>query len=141
MVLLSTWMERVANSTPMVDLDSRLNSLRVNRESRLDLPTPESPIRTTRGIFRDEEKYDHCQIRRLGGINMCMREKNREKTVHLGDGGGDLSCPLWTLKSELAPAPSPSKHQPSIRFQLFSKCTPSQPAFCKAKKKRCTTYP
>ncbi len=26
-------MDRVANSTPMVDFDSRLNSLRVNRES------------------------------------------------------------------------------------------------------------
>jgi hypothetical protein len=37
----------VANSTPMVDLDSRLNSFLVNRESRLDLPTPESPISTT----------------------------------------------------------------------------------------------
>lgn len=37
----------VANSTPIVDLDSRLNSLRVNRESRFDLPTPESPISTT----------------------------------------------------------------------------------------------
>ena len=31
----------------MVDLESRLNSLRVNRLSRLDLPTPESPISTT----------------------------------------------------------------------------------------------
>ena len=31
----------------MVDFDSRLNSLRVNRDSRLDLPTPESPISTT----------------------------------------------------------------------------------------------
>ena len=40
-------MLRVANSTPIVDLESRLNSLRVNRERRLDLPTPESPIRTT----------------------------------------------------------------------------------------------
>lgn len=40
-------MERVANSTPMVDLESRLNSFRVNRESRLDFPTPESPMRTT----------------------------------------------------------------------------------------------
>ena len=37
----------MANSTPIVDLDSRLNSLRVNRERRLDLPTPESPINTT----------------------------------------------------------------------------------------------
>lgn len=42
-----TWMLRVANSTPMVDLDSRQNSLRVNRDSRLDLPTPLSPISTT----------------------------------------------------------------------------------------------
>ena len=42
-------MERVANSTPIVDLLSRLNSLRVKRESRLDFPTPESPIRTTGG--------------------------------------------------------------------------------------------
>ena len=47
MVLASTWIERVANSTPMVDLLSRLNSLRVNRERRLDFPTPESPMRTT----------------------------------------------------------------------------------------------
>ena len=39
---------RVANSTPMVDLDSRQNSLRVNRERMLDLPTPESPIRMRR---------------------------------------------------------------------------------------------
>ena len=49
MVLASTWIDRVANSTPMVDLESRLNSLRVNRESRLDFPTPESPMRTTGG--------------------------------------------------------------------------------------------
>jgi len=47
MVLESTWMDLVANSTPMVDLESRLNSLRVKRLSRLDFPTPESPIRTT----------------------------------------------------------------------------------------------
>jgi len=42
-----TWMLRVANSTPIVDLDSRQNSFRVKRLSRLDLPTPESPISTT----------------------------------------------------------------------------------------------
>lgn len=40
-------MDLVANSTPMVDLESKLNSLRVNLLSRLDFPTPESPIRTT----------------------------------------------------------------------------------------------
>ena len=37
---------RVANSTPMVDLDSRQNSFLVNLERMLDLPTPESPMRT-----------------------------------------------------------------------------------------------
>uniref|UniRef100_A0A2P2P5W8 Uncharacterized protein n=1 Tax=Rhizophora mucronata TaxID=61149 RepID=A0A2P2P5W8_RHIMU len=40
-------MLRVANSTPMVDLDSRLNSFLVNRDNRFDFPTPESPINTT----------------------------------------------------------------------------------------------
>jgi len=40
-------MERVANSTPIVDLDSKLNSFLVNLLSRLLLPTPESPIKTT----------------------------------------------------------------------------------------------
>jgi hypothetical protein len=39
--------DRVANSTPMVDLDSRQNSFLVKRERRFDLPTPESPMRTT----------------------------------------------------------------------------------------------
>lgn len=45
--LCFTCMLRVANSTPIVDFDSRLNSLRVNLLSRLDFPTPESPINTT----------------------------------------------------------------------------------------------
>ena len=40
-------MLRVANSTPIVDLDSRLNSFRVKRDSKFDFPTPESPMRTT----------------------------------------------------------------------------------------------
>ncbi|KAJ7000051.1 hypothetical protein NC653_010729 [Populus alba x Populus x berolinensis] len=47
MTLESTFKLRVANSTPIVDFDSKLNSLRVNLERRLDLPTPESPISTT----------------------------------------------------------------------------------------------
>ena len=37
----------VANSTPIVDFDSKLNSFRVNLERRLLFPTPESPISTT----------------------------------------------------------------------------------------------
>lgn len=46
-VLASTLILFVANSTPMVDLESRLNSFLVKRDNRLDFPTPESPIRTT----------------------------------------------------------------------------------------------
>lgn len=37
----------VANSTPIVDFDSKLNSFLVKRERRLLFPTPESPMRTT----------------------------------------------------------------------------------------------
>jgi len=46
-VLPSATIDLVANSTPMVLFDSRLNSLRVKRDNRFDLPTPESPISTT----------------------------------------------------------------------------------------------
>ena len=42
-----TCIDLVANSTPMVDLDSKLNSFLVNLESKFDFPTPESPIKTT----------------------------------------------------------------------------------------------
>jgi hypothetical protein len=42
------WIYRVANSTPIVLLLSRLNSFRVNLESKLLFPTPESPISTTK---------------------------------------------------------------------------------------------
>lgn len=83
-VLLSTWTLRVANSTPMVLLDSlvicitivricicivrcrssallpyRLNSFRVKRASKLVLPTPESPIRTT--------KTKDCEQKKMNG--------------------------------------------------------------------------
>src|SRR3989338_279728 len=47
MVLLSTVRLRQPNSTLMVDLVSKLNSFRRNRERRLDFPTAESPIRIT----------------------------------------------------------------------------------------------
>ena len=40
-------MLRVANSTPIVDLDSLSNSLRQKRPNRPDLPTPESPMSTS----------------------------------------------------------------------------------------------
>ena len=43
---IQTWRVLVANSTPIVDLESRQNSLRVNLERMFDFPTPESPINT-----------------------------------------------------------------------------------------------
>lgn len=56
-VFPSTWMLLVANSTPMVLLLSKLNSLRVKRDRRLLLPTPESPISTT-----TRQKWQEDQI-------------------------------------------------------------------------------
>ncbi|KAK4276963.1 hypothetical protein QN277_015046 [Acacia crassicarpa] len=47
MTLPSIFKLLVANSTPIVDLDSKLNSFLVDLESKLDLPTPESPMRTS----------------------------------------------------------------------------------------------
>lgn len=61
-VFPSTWMLLVANSTPMVLLLSRLNSLRVKRDRRLLFPTPESPINTTEKrdiIFTINFSYQH----------------------------------------------------------------------------------
>lgn len=43
-----TSMLLVANSTPIVDFDSKLNSFLVNLDNKLLFPTPESPIRTTK---------------------------------------------------------------------------------------------
>lgn len=54
----------VANSTPIVDFDSKLNSLRVNLDSKLDFPTPESPIKTTKNetILITFKKLVHVTI-------------------------------------------------------------------------------
>ncbi len=46
-VFPSTSIDLVANSTPIVDFDSKLNSFRVNLDNKFDFPTPESPIKTT----------------------------------------------------------------------------------------------
>lgn len=54
-----TCMLLVANSTPIVDLDSRLNSFLVNLESKLLFPTPESPIKTT---ITKRRRLDHHEI-------------------------------------------------------------------------------
>ena len=46
----------------MVDLDSRLNSFRVNRVSKLDFPTPESPMRTTKSGIHDRKKRKRDKV-------------------------------------------------------------------------------
>ena len=70
----------MANSTPIVDLDSRLNSLRVNRERRLDLPTPESPINTTTVCVREREIRERGREggRERKGEGEREREEERE---------------------------------------------------------------
>ena len=62
----------VANSTPIVDLLSKLNSFRVNRESKLDFPTPESPISTT----LNRKSYSSSLVAIL---HEREREKERER--------------------------------------------------------------
>lgn len=91
MVLLSTWMLLVANSTPMVLLLSRLNSLRVKRESRLLFPTPESPMSTTRGA------QAQCQSPWTPNKGICILQcRSSQQTPQPSLAGvGDLPiCPL-----------------------------------------------
>ena len=45
-LIIDTSILLVANSTPIVCLDPSVNSFLANRERRLLLPTPESPVRT-----------------------------------------------------------------------------------------------
>ena len=63
MVFPSIFTDLVANSTPIVLLLSRLNSFRVKRDSKLLLPTPESPIKTTRKHGeKTHSQYDSMQM-------------------------------------------------------------------------------
>ena len=102
MVLVSTWILLVANSTPMVDLDSRLNSLRVNRERRLDFPTPESPINTTvcvKGVWVESV----CVWRGCGcmcgcvGKGECVCEGGGATDIH----SGTTKCVLHEVRTPL----------------------------------------
>ena len=64
-VFPSTCILLVANSTPIVDLDSKLNSFLVNRESKFDFPTPESPMRTT---VKNEPQHQSFKVYNSWGI-------------------------------------------------------------------------
>jgi hypothetical protein len=89
-VLSSTLIDRVANSTPMVDLDSRLNSFRVNRE-RTDRWWREDRRRqrSGRGLAeRGREAKTHGYLT----SQQAMGEENDEMPTvrdvrHEGEGG------------------------------------------------------
>ena len=70
----------VANSTPIVDLLSRLNSLRVKRERRFDLPTPESPIRTTAKRNKENGNTPTHHHRRIFFPSANQKNRRRVKS-------------------------------------------------------------
>lgn len=72
---------RVENSTPMVVRLSWLNSLRVNRDSRLVLPTPDSPISTTEGVERGGLSQGRAALSlpELGSLSHQKEEVRSEK--------------------------------------------------------------
>ncbi len=72
-------MDLVANSTPMVDFESRLNSFRVNRLKRFDFPTPESPMRTT----LNRKSYSSLAI--TGKKARVKRDQGSEEQAGLAD--------------------------------------------------------
>ncbi len=82
-VFESTWIDLVANSTPMVDLESRLNSFRVNRLKRLDLPTPESPISTTKrpDVSRCCGSVGEARGRRAVGLEPTLEKELRARKI------------------------------------------------------------
>lgn len=61
-------MLRVANSTPIVDFDSKLNSFLVNLANKLLFPTPESPINTT--------ETEHFGIKNLNRNDINIKNEN-----------------------------------------------------------------
>lgn len=67
-------MLRVANSTPIVDFDSKLNSFLVNLDSRLLLPTPESPISTTVKETKQKQYRNHSKFNQR--INLQVVNKS-----------------------------------------------------------------
>lgn len=80
---------RVENSTPMVVRLSWLNSLRVNRDRRLVLPTPDSPISTTEGVERGGLSQGTAarSLPELDGLSHLNEELRSEKQ--------EKSCLFW----------------------------------------------
>ena len=94
----------VANATATVVCDSRLNSLCVKRNRRLDLPTPESPISTTRGGGGGE-----------GGER--MGEEEREGRGREGRGRKGRGSKEWEREGE---EPNEQQYQPSYHTTVMT---------------------
>lgn len=82
---------RVENSTPMVVRLSWLNSLRVNRDSRLVLPTPDSPISTTEEVERGELSQGRAALS-LPELESLFNRKERSTEKQDGRGCGWPHC-------------------------------------------------
>ena len=92
-VLSSTTIERVANSTPMVDLDSRLNSFLVKRE------------RTGRILMRQRLSIGRCAKH---------REESRERRVSvLKHGFGIIRNSACAVHGSADALSRPSSHAPT----------------------------
>lgn len=90
---------RVENSTPMVVRLSWLNSLRVNRDSRLVFPTPDSPISTTGGVERQGVSWASRAPKptELEGLLIRTGELLSENWEGAGAPGRDWGLQLPTL--------------------------------------------
>lgn len=85
MILPSISRLRVANSTQIVDFDSKSNSSLVNRDNIFDFPTPESPI-----FFRDNlETIDNKNVSQKMKIH--LREISKIMATHQDNYEDDAS--------------------------------------------------
>ena len=70
----------VSKSTPRVLLKSSLNSLRVKRNKRLDLPTPESPSNRTirKGREKKGKEWEEIEGKKWRGEGRAWERRGRQ---------------------------------------------------------------
>ena len=123
-VLPSATIDLVANSTPIVLFDSRLNSFRVKRDNRFDFPTPESPISTTarneshrkaREAMRARLTFEQVVVFLIGLRHVARwgyilrKEKQRQR------GGRVMHAPSVRIRTRRSSAPQQSRALSSCR--------------------------
>lgn len=94
----------VLNSTPMVVRLSWLNSFLVNRDSKLLLPTPDSPIRTTATKQNPLCNWLQCHVCCLGLLwQVTLQQQHKDETCSIQSQIciliTKLSCCLLQLKT------------------------------------------